>query len=102
MTVAQVAQGHLSDAEIIALVGRHSYDSPRKFLQTSTSVSTILSTYPCNSEVAGKCGLDLYYGKKAGVHRLEREDGATCCGGGGNWGHEWNCWLIKLRNKVGL
>lgn len=85
----------MTPQEIEALVGRHSYDSPRTLLQTSTSVSSILSKYPCDSKVAGNANLRLYYGGE-GKHRRERQDGEYCCGGGGNWGHEWNCDRIKL------
>lgn len=28
-----------------------------------------------------------------------RQDGSTCCGGGGNAGHEWNCDVIKAKGK---
>lgn len=29
-----------------------------------------------------------------------RLDGSTCCGGGGNEGHEWNCSVIKVKGEI--
>lgn len=49
----------------------HSYDNPR----CNTSVSTILSSYPCDSELAGNIGLRLHYGVKDGEQKHRRDCG---------------------------
>lgn len=57
------------DAEIVALVGRHDIQSPRKWPDKPVSLSTILMSYPCDSEVAGSAMLRTYYGGE-GEHRV--------------------------------
>lgn len=48
----------------------HSYGNP----SCRTSLSTILSSYPCDSELAGNINLRLYYGVKDGEQKHRRDE----------------------------
>lgn len=75
------------------LPDRHEIDAPRMWPHKMVSLSTILASYPCDSEVAGNAMLKTYYGS-VGEHR--RDDDAIWPRGLAAYSSDFGGWWFRI------